>query len=61
MITKWLFLVEKRLILRNFLTDNILKQNIETLKLEIDEVEKGGYEHFMLRKYLSNQKTLKML
>lgn len=52
---------KKGLILRNFLTDDILKQNIETLKLEIDEVEKGGYEHFMLKEILSNQKILKML
>ena len=50
---------KKGLILRNFLTDNILKQNIETLKLEIDEVEKGGYEHFMLKEIFEQPKNIK--
>ena len=39
--------------------DNILKQNIETLKLEIDEVEKGGYEHFMLKEIFEQPKNIK--
>ena len=50
---------KKGLILRNFLTDNILKQNIETLKLEIDEVEKGGYKHFMLKEIFEQPKNIK--
>ena len=50
---------KKGLILRNFLTDDILKQNIETLKLEIDEVEKGGYEHFMLKEIFEQPKNIK--
>ena len=49
----------KGLILRNFLTDNIIKQNIENLKLEIEEVEKGGYKHFMLKEIFEQPKNIK--
>ncbi len=50
---------KKGLILRNFMTDDILKQNIETLKLQIDEVEKGGYKHFMLKEIFEQPKNIK--
>ncbi len=49
----------KGLTLRNFLTDNIIKQNIEDLKLEIEEVEKGGYKHFMLKEIFEQPKNIK--
>ena len=50
---------KKGLILRNFMTDDILKQNIETLKLQIDEVEKGGHKHFMLKEIFEQPKNIK--
>ena len=50
---------KKGLILRNFLTDNIVNQKIESLKLKIEQVEKSGYKHFMLKEIFEQPKNIK--
>ena len=49
---------KKGLILRNFVTDSILKQKIENLRFEIEQVEKGGYKHFMLKEIFEQPKNI---
>lgn len=49
---------KKGLILRNFITDSILKQKIENLRFEIEQVEKGGYKHFMLKEIFEQPKNI---
>ena len=50
---------EKGLILRDFRNDAIIQQKIEELQLELGEVEKGGYKHFMLKEIFEQPKNIK--
>lgn len=40
---------KKGLTLRSLQTDNILKPKLENLKLELEQVEKRGFKHYMLK------------
>ena len=50
--------LKKGLILRNFITDSIINQKVENLKFEIEQVEKGGYKHFMLKEIFEQPKNI---
>ncbi len=47
------------LTLRSLQTDNILKPKLENLKLELEQVEKGGFKHFMLKEIFEQPKNIK--
>ena len=47
---------KKGLTLRSLQTDNILKPKLENLKLELEQVEKGGFKHFMLKEIFEQPK-----
>jgi len=49
---------KKGITLRSLKTDNILEKNIENLKLEIEQVEKGGFKHFMLKEIFEQPKNI---
>ena len=34
--------------------DNVTKTYIQELEMHLEAIEKGGFDHFMLKKYLSN-------
>ena len=50
--------LKKGITLRSLKTDNILEKNIENLKLEIEQVEKGGFKHFMLKEIFEQPKNI---
>ena len=50
--------LKKGITLRSLKTDNILEKNIENLKLEIKQVEKGGFKHFMLKEIFEQPKNI---
>ena len=50
--------MKKGLILRNFITDSVINQKVENLKFEIEQVEKGGYKHFMLKEIFEQPKNI---
>ena len=50
---------KKGLTLRSLQTDNILKPKLENLKLELEQVEKGGFKHFMLKEIFEQPKNIK--
>ena len=50
--------LKKGITLRSIKTDNILEKNIENLKLEIEQVEKGGFKHFMLKEIFEQPKNI---
>ena len=45
--------------LRSLQTDNILKPKLENLKLELEQVEKGGFKHYMLKEIFEQPKNIK--
>tara|TARA_B100000963_G_scaffold123435_1_gene107670 strand:- start:63 stop:1910 length:1848 start_codon:yes stop_codon:yes gene_type:complete len=49
---------KKGLILRDFRTNRVLDQKIEKLKLQIEQVEKGGFKHFMLKEIFEQPKCI---
>ena len=49
---------KKGLILRDFRTNRIKDQKIEKLKLQIEQVEKGGFKHFMLKEIFEQPKCI---
>ena len=49
---------EKGLILRDFRTNRVKDQKIEKLKLQIEQVEKGGFKHFMLKEIFEQPKCI---
>ena len=50
--------LKKGITLRSLKTDNIVEKNIENLKLEIEQVEKGGFKHFMLKEIFEQPKNI---
>jgi glucosamine 6-phosphate synthetase-like amidotransferase/phosphosugar isomerase protein len=34
---------------------------IQELQMNFEQIEKGGYDHFMLKRYMSNLASLKIL
>ena len=50
--------LKKGVTLRSLKTDNILEKNIENLKSEIEQVEKGGFKHFMLKEIFEQPKNI---
>ena len=46
------------LVLKN-LTSDAIKVNIQTLELGISEIEKGGYDHFMLKEIFEQPRSIK--
>ena len=50
--------LKKGITLRSLKTDNILEKNIENLKLEIEQVEKGEFKHFMLKEIFEQPKNI---
>ena len=50
--------LKKGITLRSLKTDNIIEKNIENLKLEIEQVEKGGFKHFMLKEIFEQPKNI---
>ena len=50
--------LKKGITLRSLKTDNILEKNIENMKLEIEQVEKGGFKHFMLKEIFEQPKNI---
>ena len=49
---------KKGLILRDFRTNRVKDQKIEKLKLQIEQVEKGGFKHFMLKEIFEQPKCI---
>lgn len=49
---------KKGLVLRDFRTNRIKDQKIEKLKLQIKQVEKGGFKHFMLKEIFEQPKCI---
>ena len=49
---------KKGLTLRDFRTNRIKDQKIEKLKLQIEQVEKGGFKHFMLKEIFEQPKCI---
>ena len=49
---------KKGLVLRDFRTNRIKDQKIEKLKLQIEQVEKGGFKHFMLKEIFEQPKCI---
>ena len=49
---------KKGLILRDFRTNRVKDQKIEKLKLQIQQVEKGGFKHFMLKEIFEQPKCI---
>jgi glucosamine--fructose-6-phosphate aminotransferase (isomerizing) len=50
--------LKKGITLRSLKTDNIVEKNIENLKLEIEQVEKGEFKHFMLKEIFEQPKNI---
>jgi len=40
------------------LDDEVLKKNIETISFELSDIEKSGYDHFMLKEIFEQPKTI---
>jgi glutamine---fructose-6-phosphate transaminase (isomerizing) len=51
--------LKKGLTLRDIKKDSIIDPFIEELKHDIEEVEKGGYDHFMLKEIFEQPKSIK--
>ena len=51
--------LKKGLILREIKKDSILDPFIEELEQDIEEVEKGGYDHFMLKEIFEQPQSIK--
>ena len=51
--------LKKGLILREIKKDSILDPFIEELEQDIEEVEKGGYDHFMLKEIFEQPRSIK--
>ena len=49
---------KKGLTLRDFRTNRVKDQKIEKLKLQIEQVEKGGFKHFMLKEIFEQPKCI---
>ncbi len=49
---------KKGLTLRDFRTNRVKDQKIEKLKLQIEQVEKGGFKHFMLKEIFEQPKSI---
>ena len=43
---------------RKILDDSLVDANIEELKMSLDQIEKGGYEHFMLKEIYEQPKAI---
>ena len=49
---------KKGLTLRDFRTNRVKDQKIEKLKLQIEQVEKGGFKHFMIKEIFEQPKCI---
>lgn len=50
--------ITKDSVVHKTLDDEVLKKNIETISFELADIEKGGYEHFMLKEIFEQPKTI---
>ncbi|HQO09182.1 MAG TPA: glutamine--fructose-6-phosphate transaminase (isomerizing) [Clostridiales bacterium] len=50
--------ITKESVVHKTLDDEVLKKNIETIAFELSDIEKSGYDHFMLKEIFEQPKTI---